>query len=146
MFLDRCRLIIVDDDPAIRSGLRSILESAGADVAAEADSGQSGIEQAQHLSPDVILLDVSMPGMSGFATARELRKRIPALRIIFISQYCDSEYAEEALKIGASGYVLKEAAGRELTEAVDAALAGRTFVSPKVLSKRKHAQQGGDGA
>jgi len=128
--LNRCRVVIIDDDPTIRIGLRSILESFGIEIAAEADNGRSGIEQTQRFSPDVILLDVSMPEMGGFAAARELHVLAPNLRIIFVTQYSDAAYVEKAFEVGASGYVLKGTAARELAEAMDVVLAGGTFVSP----------------
>ncbi len=84
----------------------------------------------------MILLDISMPEMGGFAAARELRALAPHLRIIFVSQYSDPAYAEEALEVGGSGYVVKGTAGTELAEAMDAVLAGGTFVSPKARRAR----------
>jgi DNA-binding NarL/FixJ family response regulator len=130
------RVVIVDDSPDIRAGLRGIVEGLGAEVVGEADDGRSGIERACSLHPDILLLDVSMPGISGFDTARELRHTIPDLRIIFVSQHTTRMYADEALQIGASAYVLKRNAGSELATALDAAVSGHTFVSPGTAPPR----------
>lgn len=124
--------MIVDDDAGIRAGLRCIMESLGATIVGEADNGRSGVELAESLDPEVVLLDVSMPVMGGLAAARELRIRMPALHIILISQHRDRAYAEEALQIGVEGYVLKRAAFNELPKALNAITAGRTFVSPSI--------------
>jgi DNA-binding NarL/FixJ family response regulator len=108
------------------------MESLGATIVGEADNGRSGVELAESLDPEVVLLDVSMPVMGGLAAARELRIRMPALHIILISQHRDRAYAEEALQIGVEGYVLKRAAFNELPKALNAITAGRTFVSPSI--------------
>ena len=128
----RVRLIIVDDDPAIRGMLRSIAEDLGADVLAEAENGQGGIEQAELHRPEIVLLDVSMPIMGGFPAARYLREHIPELRIILVSQFQEKMYAEEAIGIGARAYILKSAAATELAPAIAAVMDGGTFVSPRV--------------
>jgi two-component system, NarL family, nitrate/nitrite response regulator NarL len=127
-----CRVVIVDDNALVRNGLRLLIEALGAKVIGEAENGRSGIQQAESLCPEVILLDVSMPIMGGIAAARELCKLKPSLGIILISQYSDRAYAEEALQIGAGAYVLKTAASTELGPAVDAVMSGRTFVSAGV--------------
>lgn len=132
VILTHCKLIIVDDDVAIRNGLRRIAEASGAEVVAEANNGRSGIEQAKSFDPELILLDITMPVMGGFAAARELRRTMPKLRIVFVSQHNDRVYAEEALQMGAAGYVLKGTAVADLENALTAAMAGRTFVSPSV--------------
>ena len=138
LILSHYRLIIVDDDPLIRSGLRTLVEALGMEVIGEADNGQSGIERAESLRPELILLDVSMPVMGGFAAARELRKLLPELRIIFVSQYNDPAFAEEALRMGAAGYVVKQSATTDLSDAVVAAMAGRTFVSHAAAARHRH--------
>jgi DNA-binding NarL/FixJ family response regulator len=122
--------MVVDDNPETRAGLCGLLEALGACIIGEAENGRSGVEQALLLNPELILLDVSMPVMGGFAAARELRHLMPRLLIIFVSHFSDRAYAEEALEIGASGYVLKRTAGCELEGALDAVIAGGTFVSP----------------
>jgi DNA-binding NarL/FixJ family response regulator len=133
---DRHGFIIIDDDAAIRYGLRKLVEALGGEVVGEADNGLQGIEQAESLHPELILLDVSMPVMGGFTTARKLRMLQPEVKIILISQYSEPAYAEEALQIGVQAYVLKRSAGRELESAVEAVRSGQTFVSPVVRAKK----------
>lgn len=123
-------MVVVDDSPEIRAGLRGLLEALGVHIIGEAENGHAAIEKAELLHPELILLDVSMPVMGGFAAARVLRRSMPHLRIIFVSQHSDRAYAEEALALGASAYVLKRTASAELAKAVSAALSGSTFVSP----------------
>jgi DNA-binding NarL/FixJ family response regulator len=127
------RLIIVDDDPGIREALRSLVEDLGAHVLAEADNGHSAIEQAERHHPQLILLDVSMPVMGGLPAARYLREHIPDLRIILVSQHNQKVYADEALHIGARGYIVKAAAATELGPAIKIVMDGGTFVSPRLV-------------
>ena len=124
------RLVIADDDAAIRQRLRELAESLGARIVAEVKNGYEAIDVCELLLPDLILLDVSMPGMGGFGAARRLRTSMPGVRIVFVSQYADPGYAEEALRIGAQAYVMKSAAATELQKAVAAMSAGECFVSP----------------
>lgn len=140
MISSSCTIVVVDDNPAIRTGLRMLLEALGANVVGEADNGRSGIEQAESLGPKLILLDVSMPIMGGLAAARELHRLAPDLGIILISQYSDRAYAEEAFEVGARAYVLKGTAGTELGDAMDAVMSGRTFVSPLVGVRNPNAR------
>jgi DNA-binding NarL/FixJ family response regulator len=126
------RLIIVDDDPAVRMMLRSIAEGLGANVLGEAENGRGGIEQAELLQPEMMLLDVSMPVMGGFPAARYLREHIPDLRIVLVSQFNQKAYADEAMQLGARGYILKSAVASELGVAMEAIMNGGTFVSPRV--------------
>lgn len=134
------KTIIVDDDPDIREGLRRIVEHLGAEVVAEAEDGQSAVECAQASRPELILLDVSMPGMSGFAAARQLRKLMPNVPIVFVSQHSEGIYAEQALEIGVRGYVLKRSVCTDLDPAITAVMSGQTFVSPLVAftAKEQH--------
>lgn len=128
--MKRLKTMIVDDNPAIREALETIVNSLPAEVIAEASNGRSAIEQAQQCSPEMILLDVSMPVMDGFAAARALLRLMPGIRIIMVSQHNSRAYADEALRLGASGYVLKSRAHLDLRVAVDALMNGQTFVSP----------------
>jgi DNA-binding NarL/FixJ family response regulator len=126
------RLIIADDDAGIRGVLRMIAEDLGAEILAEAENGRSAIKEAEFHHPQLLLLDASMPIMGGFPAARYLREHIPELRIILVSQHNNKAYVEEALQIGARGYIVKEAVARELGPAMDAVMDGGTFVSPSI--------------
>ena len=96
------RVIIVDDNEPFRQCLRSITESWGAQVLAEAEDGQTGIDTAERIQPDLVLLDVSMPVMGGFAAAKRLRERMPAVRIIFVSHHQERLYERKPLKAAAT--------------------------------------------
>jgi DNA-binding NarL/FixJ family response regulator len=109
----------------------------GAEVVAEADSGQRAIEEVTKDGAELVLLDVSMPNMGGFTTARKLRELKPELKIILVSQYSDHVYAEEALHMGMNGHVLKRNAGRDLEEAFEAVQSGQTFVSPYIAERKR---------
>ena len=130
--IDGVRIVIVDDDPLIRQVLRDIAEGLGAEVLAEADNGQTAIEQAERHHPQLMLLDVSMPVMGGLPATRYLHEHFPELDIILISQYSRKVYAEEALESGAKGYLVKGCVATELESAVKAVLDGGTFVSPRL--------------
>lgn len=126
------RIVIVDDDPAIRQIIRSLVEHLGAEVLGEADNGRGAIEQAERHHPEVMLLDVSMPVMGGLPATRYLHEHLPELNIILVSQYNRRVYAEEALESGARGYLVKGCLPTELEQAVDVVMNGGTFVSPHV--------------
>ena len=126
------KIFIADDDPMIRQGLRTIVETLGAEVVAEADDAVSAIEGACTCNPEVILMDVSMPGMNGIAAARRLVELKPEVPIILVSQYKNRVYAEEAMRIGIKAVVLKQSAVSELAAAIPAVMAGGTFISPSI--------------
>lgn len=130
--LSGLRVIIVDDNKPFRQCLRSITESCGAEVVAEAENGQSGVDTAERIRPDLVLLDVTMPVMSGFAVAKRLRERLPLIRIIFVSQHQDRLYANKAFESGANGYVVKRAAATDLVAAIEAVVSHRIFLSPSI--------------
>lgn len=127
----RPRLLLADDNKAIRYLFRKLV-SAECDVIGEAETGQAAIQAVQELEPDVLVLDISMPGMNGFEVVRTVRERTPEVHIILASQYSDRIYAEEAFKLGAKAYVLKSAAVNELLTAVRGVLAGGVFCSADV--------------
>lgn len=131
-------MIIVDDDPTIREILRVLAEDLGAEVLAEADNGRGAIEQTERCHPEVVLLDVSMPVMSGFHAAKYLRQHAPETFIIFISQYRQQVYVDEALEIGARGYIVKGSLASELGPAIDAVMHGGIFVSAGINGSVSH--------
>ena len=126
------RTLVVDDHEGLRKLLRSMLqEKTECVVIAEASDGLQAIEQAEKLQPDLILLDLSLPKLSGMEAARRIRKLSPNSKIVILSQDPSPEIVQGALQLGASGYLLKSDA-TELPLAVEALLQGRVFVSRRV--------------
>jgi DNA-binding NarL/FixJ family response regulator len=130
---DRTRVLVVDDHAVVRSGVRHLL--AGADdleVVGEAANAREAVFQARALRPDVILLDVVMPGESGIDALPKLRREAPGVRVVVLSMQDDPRYVREALAQGASGYILKDAADSEVVTAVREVAAGREYIDPKL--------------
>jgi DNA-binding NarL/FixJ family response regulator len=124
------RVLIADDHGIVRSGLRMLLERQGdMEVVAEAADGVSARERSQAERPDVAVLDVSMPRMTGLQAAREIRAHAPETRVLLLSMHDDERYFLEGLEAGAAGYVLKRAADTDLIGAVRTVAGGRTFLS-----------------
>lgn len=130
------RILIVDDHEVARRGIRSVLAgSPDFDIVAEAVDGESAIEKAGEVRPDVILLDISLPGMSGIDAARKIARISPESRIVFVSQHDSMLLARDTLRSGASAYVVKSDAGRDLLAAIKAAKEGKTFVSRTLAAR-----------
>jgi len=122
------KVLIADDHDVIREGLKMILEAQpDIQVVGCAVDGREAVEQAEHLLPDLILMDVSMPELNGIEAAHIISGRRPAVRIIFISMHHTSEHIHRALQAGGQGYLLKESAGHEIVEAVRDVIRGRNF-------------------
>ena len=122
------RLLLADDHPGTRELLRSLLEPEF-EVVADVQDGLALVSAAGRLSPDVIVTDISMPGVDGIAAATAILRTNPAARIVFVTVHGDTSLVERGLSAGALGYVLKLAAGDELLPAVRAALGGKRYVS-----------------
>lgn len=124
-------ILIADDHPIFRKGLRQIIESeSGLKVVGEADDGKSAYEQARELRPDVIILDVNMPEMDGFEMARKIRDTGLSVEIVFLTMYKDEDMFNEALDLGAKGYVLKSSALTDIVECARAVASGQHYISP----------------
>jgi DNA-binding NarL/FixJ family response regulator len=124
------RVLIADDHGIVRSGLRMLIERQNdMQVVAEADDGVAALESTQANRPDVAVLDVSMPRMTGLQAAREIRAHVPDTRVLLLSMHDDERYFLEGLEAGAAGYVLKRAADTDLIGAVRTVADGRTFLS-----------------
>jgi DNA-binding NarL/FixJ family response regulator len=123
------RVLLADDHPIVRNGLRELLNSeADFRVVAEVDDGAQAVERALADDVDLVVLDVTMPRMTGLQAARELAARKPGLRILMLSMHENEQFLFEALRAGASGYVLKTAADRDLVNACRATMRGETFL------------------
>ena len=129
--MKRPRLVMADDHTIVLEGLSKLLEPEF-EVVGTAVDGRSLIATALQYSPDVVLVDISMPLLNGFQVARQLRKQLPKARIVFLTMHSDVEYVKEAFRAGASAYVLKRSAAAELVSGIHDVLHGRTYVSPSL--------------
>jgi len=137
------RILIVDDHDVVRQGTRAILQKARPEweICAEAATGHEAIQAVAAHKPDVVILDISMPGMSGMETAPAIAKLAPACRILLFTMHESNTLLTEAQLIGAQGYVHKSKAGRDLILAVDRLLAGGTFFGPYAKSGSGSAEE-----
>jgi len=133
---DPIRVLIVDDQRLMREGLHTLLElEEGMQVAGEAGDGQAALEAYERLQPDVVLMDIRMPGMDGVEATRRLRSRWAAARVIILTTFDDDESVFEGLRAGAVGYLLKDVSGQELAEAIRKVSAGGALIEPSVARK-----------
>ena len=131
----KTRILLADDHTVVRRGLRLVLEAEDdLEVVAEAGDGAEAVDLALTTDVDLAVLDVAMPRLTGLQAARQLSKRRPDLRLLILSMHDNEQYFFEALKAGASGYVLKSAADRDLVEACRAAMRGEPFLYPKAVA------------
>jgi DNA-binding NarL/FixJ family response regulator len=127
--LSRLRVVIADDQPMMRAGFKAVLEATGSiEVVAEAATGEEAVAAAEAHRPDVVLMDIRMPGMDGI----EATRRLPRQRVLILTTFGLVEYIIEALRAGASGFLLKDAPTREVVEAVRAVAAGDAVLAPAV--------------
>ena len=128
---DRPSVLLADDNPAVLAHLATMLASSFQIVAAVSD-GQIVLREAARLRPDVTVLDISMPGMSGIDVAHRLRESGSLTKVVFLTVHEDSDFVEAALAAGGSAYVIKYSLGTDLIPAIEAALSGKLFVSPSL--------------
>jgi DNA-binding NarL/FixJ family response regulator len=142
------RILIADDFAVVRSGLRRLLDAKpDLEVVAEAADGHEAVEKALAEEVDLAILDVSMPRMTGIQAAAELHKRKPELRVLMLSMHDSEQFLFEALKAGASGYVLKSGADTDIVDACRAAMRGDSFLYPSAITTlvRDYVERGGRG-
>jgi DNA-binding NarL/FixJ family response regulator len=130
------RVLVADDHAIVRTGIRHVLEGEpGFEVVGEASNGAEAIELALALKPDVAVLDISMPGISGLQAAAELRRGSPETRVLILSMHDNAEYVLESLRAGVHGYLLKGTAAAELGDAIRAVCRGESFFSQPVARR-----------
>ncbi len=143
----KTRILLADDHAVVRRGLRLVLDAEpDLEVVAEAGDGAEAVELAVSTDIELAILDVSMPRLTGLQAARELTQRKPELRVLILTMHDNEQYFFEALRAGASGYVLKSVADRDLVEACRATIRGEPFLYPAAVNAliRDHLERGGD--
>lgn len=134
--MQKIRVLLVDDHTLLRQGLRKLLElEPSLEVVGEAENGKEAIFKVRELNPDVVLLDINMPGINGVETTALLKQSHPETKVIMLTIHKDDEYIFEAIKAGASGYLLKDVDTQYLVKAVEAAFRGESIVDPSIASK-----------
>jgi DNA-binding NarL/FixJ family response regulator len=130
---EKGRLVIAEDHTILREGLRALLSSQeNLEVVGEAEDGREAIRQVEKLTPDLILMDLSMPKMNGIEAIREIRRRVPETRILALTVHKAEEFILEVLQSGADGYIPKDASSSELMMAIKSILMGKRYLSPSV--------------
>lgn len=133
--MSRIRILIADDHALVREGITAILKlHDDMEIVGEAADGKEAVDRALELKPDVVLMDVAMPVYGGLEATLEIKRKDPAIRILVVSQYDDSEYVSRLLKAGVSGYILKHAAGTDLVTAIRAVMRGEFYLHSGVAS------------
>jgi len=124
---------LAEDHTIVRKGLRALLEDeADIEVIGEAGDGREAVQKTQELLPDVVLMDLSMPGLSGLEATRQIKKRFPDVEVVVLTRHANEEYVFQILRAGALGYVVKKAAPTELVLAIQSVYRGDSFLSPSI--------------
>jgi len=132
----RIRLLIVDDHQVVRAGLRSLLaEEADLEVVAEADSSEEALVQVKNFAPDVVVLDIQLPGQSGLEACRNITDNFPKIKVVILTSYANQSFLQQAIRAGASGYVLKKVDSEELIRAIRAAYNGENAFDAQTTSQ-----------
>jgi DNA-binding NarL/FixJ family response regulator len=129
------RVLLVDDHDLFRSGLRTLLEGQGVDVVGEAETGTGALEQIREVAPEVVVMDLNMPGIGGVEATRQIAMIAPLTRVLVLTISDQDEDVMDAILAGACGYLLKDAAIQELMAGIRAAAVGESLVSPVIASK-----------
>jgi DNA-binding NarL/FixJ family response regulator len=133
--MSKIRVLMVDDHAIMRDGIRALLDlQADIDIVGEASEGNEAIDKAQKLRPDVIIMDIAIPGMDGLEATRRILKKVPSTKVLVLTQHDNREYVVAAIKVGVSGYIPKKALGKELVSAIYAVHSGDSFLYPSVAT------------
>ena len=134
--MNKYRIFLSDDHAILRDGLKHIITSnPDYEVIGESGDGRDALEKIEKMKPDIVILDISMPSMTGVEVARNIKKYNPNIKIIILTQYDSSEYIKQLLKYGVEGYILKENASDELLRAIGEVQKGNNFLSPEITKK-----------
>lgn len=131
--MNTVKILIAEDHTIVRKGLCSILKNEkDIDVIGEAENGKEAIKKVEELTPDVVVMDISMPLLNGLEATLQIKKRFPEVKVLILTVHSNEEYILEILKAGASGYLVKKAAPEELVAAIHAVSRGNSFLSPSI--------------
>ncbi len=134
MIMSRPRILLADEHVLIQEGLRRMLEPQH-DIVEAVSDGRSLVDAALRLKPDLVILDVTMPLLSGMEAARQIRKRLPRVRLLFLTAHANPAYLREALSAGATGYILKSSTRQQILDAVKTVLGGQRYLSHGVVAE-----------
>ncbi|MGO9095779.1 MAG: response regulator [Bryobacteraceae bacterium] len=132
----KIRIVLADDHTLFRQGVKNLLSSeADMEVVGEVANGGEAIEKSSELRPDVVLMDIGMPGFSSFEATRQIKKNRPECKVLFLTMYDDEDYLVEGMEVGGSGYVLKDSAALQLLGAIRDVHRGGSYLSPRMLAQ-----------
>jgi DNA-binding NarL/FixJ family response regulator len=135
-YMDSIRVLLVEDHTIVRKGLRALLEGeSDIEVVGEAEDGRQALDQVQQLLPDVVLMDLGMPGLNGLEATRQIKRQFPKIRVVVLTMHTDEESVFQVLQVGASGYLIKQARTEEVLAAIRAVYRGESFLSPSISTK-----------
>ena len=130
------KVMLADDHTLFRQGMKTLLSAEpNIEVVAEAANGNDAVEKAAEASPDVVLMDIGMPGLSSFEATRQIKKQRPECKVLFLTMYDDEDYLVEGMEVGASGYVLKDSPALQLIAAIAEVRQGGSYLSPRMLAQ-----------
>jgi DNA-binding NarL/FixJ family response regulator len=129
------RVVIADDQGIVRGGLRMILEAAGIEVVGEAADGRAAVDLVRHLKPDVVLMDIRMPGVDGIEATRQIVRDRPSAKVLVLTTYGADEYVYDALRAGAAGFLLKMDSPPRLVDALRVVAAGEALLAPEITRR-----------
>jgi len=137
--MSKIRILLADDHTLFRQGIKTLLAAeSDMEVVGEAADAAAAADKATELKPDVVLLDIGMPGPSSFEVARQIRRNRPDTKVVFLTMYDDEDYLVESMEVGANGYILKDSPASQLASAVRDVFRGGSYLSPRMLSQLVH--------
>jgi len=127
------RILVADDHTIVRQGLARLLnDQPDLQVVGQAVNGREAVDKALELEPDIVIMDIAMPQLNGIEAAKKIRKRLPKAKVLILSMYSHEHYIHELFETGVSGYLLKDSSGRDIVQAIHAAMNDETFLSPSI--------------
>ena len=132
----KIRIVLTDDHTLFRQGIKTLLSTeSDLDIVGEAANGAEAVEKVNELRPDLVLMDIGMPGLSSFEATRQIKKARPDTKVLFLTMYDDEDYLVQCMEVGASGYVLKDSPAPQLLAAIRDVYRGGSYLSPRMLSQ-----------